>query len=146
MADPRKAVSFSGIGREVVTFLAGGAGAAQITYSATAEGGSAAVGKAVTLSAAGTVALAADGESVIGKLVRVESDGVCAVQVAGFMTLPGGNGAALTLGKAIVGAADAGGAPGCVREVNTGVAAELGRSRGYIVDAGTPAATVVKLP
>ncbi len=144
MADPRYAVSFDGVGLETATFKAGGAGNAQISYSASAANGSAAVGKAVTLSAAGTVALAADGEAIVGKLLKVEPDGACLVQIGGFCKLPGGNGAALTLGKKIVGAADAAGLPGYIREVNTGAAAELGVATGKIVDAGTPASTIVQ--
>ena len=144
MADPRLAVSFKGIGIETASFKAGGAGGAAIAYSATSEGGSAAVGKAVTLSAAGTVALAADAEAVIGKLLKVEPDGICLVQIGGFCTLPGGNGAALTLGKRIVGAADAGGNPGFIREC-AAAAGEYVVARGFIVDVGTPASTVVWL-
>ena len=142
MADPRLAVSLDGVDAKYESFLADGV---TITYSATSEGGSAVVGRAVNFSAAATVQLAADASAVIGKLIRVESDGVCVVQTGGYMTLPGGVGAALTLSKKIVGAASAAPANGYIREVNTAAAAELGLARGFIVDAGTTTAVVVKL-
>lgn len=116
-----------------------------ITYSASEENGSAGVGLAVTLSAAETVALAADGEAVIGKLIKVEPDDKATVQVGGFMTLPGGDGASLTLGKKIVGAVDGSANEGYIREVDTDTAAELGVANGKIVNAATTTAVVVKL-
>lgn len=142
MADPRAAASFEGLDAEFATFKIDNS---TITYSATATNGSSVVGRAVTMSAAKTVALAADGNAVVGKLVAVESDNYATVQTEGFMTLPGGNGASLTLGKKIVGALNASSAPGFIREVATGTAAELGVARGYIVDAGTTTAVVVNL-
>lgn len=116
-----------------------------ITYSASEENGSAGVGLAVTLSAAETVALAADGEAVIGKLIKVEPDDKATVQVGGFMTLPGGDSASLTLGKKIVGAVDGSANEGYIREVDTDTAAELGVANGKIVNAATTTAVVVKL-
>jgi hypothetical protein len=71
MADPRNTVAFDDIGYEAQTFLIDNS---TITYSATATGGSASVGLAVTLSTHKTVALAGDGEFVLGKLIKVESD------------------------------------------------------------------------
>mgnify|MGYP001617310629 FL=1 len=131
MADPRLSVSFEEVGAEYATFKIDNS---EIVYSATSSGGAAAtmIGHAVALSAAGTVDLADDGEVVVGKLIKVESDNTCVVQIAGGMTLPGGNGASLTLGKKIVGAQDALSAKGHIREVATGTAAELGRCRGMI--------------
>lgn len=121
-----------------------------ITYSATAAGGSSKVDLAVTLNSSGTVETAADGEFVLGKLIRVEpapsgTAPQCVVQVDGYCTLPGGNGASLTRGKAIVGALNASGEEGYIREVATGTAAELGRQRGFIDDPSTTTAVVVKL-
>lgn len=116
-----------------------------ITYSATATGGSSKVGLAVTLNSSGLLETAADGEFVLGKLMRVEPDGTCEVQVGGYCTLPGGNGASLTRGKAIVGALNASSAEGYIREVATGTAAELGRQRGFISDPSTTTAVVVRL-
>lgn len=136
MADPRLAVGFEEIGAEFASFLIDDS---TITYLATAAGGSSQVGLAVTLSAADTIALVADAGAVLGKLVKVEKDGVATVQIAGGMTLAAGTGAALTLGKAIVGCLLVA-AKGYIREVNTAAAAQLGVCRGFIVDAGTTTA------
>lgn len=117
----------------------------QITYDATQEGGSSVVGRAVTITAAaGVISLAADGEFVLGRLVKVESDGKCTVQTGGVMELPGGTGASLTLGKAIVGDLLVA-AEGYIREVNTAVVAEIGVQNGKIWEATTTTAVVVKL-
>jgi hypothetical protein len=97
------------------------------------------------LSAAATVELVGDGEPVEGKLIEVTSDNFCVVQVGGYMTLPGGSSASLTLGKKIVGDLGASSAEGYIREVNTATAAELGLCRGRIIDAGTTTAVVVAL-
>jgi len=141
MADPRLAVAYEGLDADYATFKIDNS---TITYSATAAGGSAVVGRAVTFSTDDTVALVADGEAVIGKLISVESDNYARVQYCGFMTLPAGTGASLTLGKKIVGAllvAD----KGYIREVATGTAAELGLARGFIVNNDTTTAVVVNL-
>lgn len=116
-----------------------------ITYSPTAERGSASVDLAVTFSADDTVALAADGEAVVGRLHKVESDLKASVQTGGFTPLPAGSGASTTRGKKIVGALGAGNAKGRIREVNTAEAAELGVARGQIANAGTSTAIVVNL-
>lgn len=142
MADPRLSVAYQEIGAVFATFKIDDS---TITYSASSDGGSAVVGRAVTMSAADTIKLAPDGGAVIGKLIKVESDGMATVQIAGGMTLPGGNAASLTLGKKIVGAASAAPADGYIREVATGTAAELGLCRGFIVDAGTTTAVEVYL-
>lgn len=140
MADPRAAVDFEGIGYEAQTYLHDNT----IVYSATAANGSASVGLGVTIESANTVTLVGDGEGVLGKLIKVESDGFCVVQTGGHMTLPAGTGASLTVQKKIVGALLSS-AEGYIREVATGTAAELGLARGYIIDAGTTTAVVVKL-
>lgn len=142
MADPRNAVSFDGINATHETFLIDNS---TITYSATVTNGSSKVGLAVALSAAGTIETAGNGEEVLGKLIKVEADNKAVVQTGGYMTLPGGNGASLTLGKKIVGALNASSAEGYIREVATGTAAELGVARGMIIDAGTTTAVVVRL-
>ncbi|GIW06367.1 MAG: hypothetical protein KatS3mg060_1172 [Dehalococcoidia bacterium] len=142
MPNPRDTISFVGIGAEYVTFRIDNA---TITYDATQPGGSAVVGRAVGLSAAGTVELVANGDEVLGKLIAVEPNLTATVQTGGYCTLPGGQGASLTLGKRIVGALGPGNARGYIREVNTSVAAELGVARGLIVDASTASATVVRL-
>lgn len=96
------------------------------------EGNSDQVGLAVTLGDDDTVSLAGDGEFVLGKLLLVESDGHCSVQIGGYMKLPRGTGASVTRGKKIVGDLGPTSAEGYVREVATGTAAELGVARGWI--------------
>lgn len=114
-----------------------------ITYSATQTGGSAAVGKAVTL-VAGVLELAADGEAILGKLLKVEPDNTALVQISGFMTLPGGTGATLTQGARIVGDLLVA-AEGYIQAAASGTAAHHVVSRGFIVDASDTAAVVVYL-
>ena len=116
-----------------------------ITYSATAAGGSAQVGLAVTFSAADTVALTADADAVVGKLILVESDDKATVMTEGTMTLPGGDSATLTLGATIVGDLGAAAAKGYIRSAASGTAAELVKARGRIENAGTTTAVVVTL-
>jgi hypothetical protein len=142
MANPRDTVAFDGIAGVYATFEIDDD---TITYSATEENGSAVIGRAVTLSAAGTVALAADAEDVIGKLVKVEADDKATVQTGGYMELPGGDGATLTLGTKIVGDLGAASAKGYIRSAASGAAAELLVGRGFIVDATTTTAVVVCL-
>ena len=141
MADPRLAVDNEEV---AAVFASCKIDDSTITYSATEDGGSASVGLAVHLSAANTVELVGDGEAVYGKLMNVESDGICTVQVGGFMELPGGTSASLTLGKRIVGDLLVS-AEGYIREVDTAQAAELGVARGMITDAGTTTAVMVYL-
>ena len=119
--------------------------ASTIIYDASKAGGSAQVGLAVTFSAANTVALAADGDAVIGKLILVESDDKANVMTHGTMTLPGGASATLTLGAKIVGALGASSAKGYIRSAASGTAAELVKARGFIDNAGTATAVVVTL-
>ncbi len=116
-----------------------------ITYDATKAGGSAQVGLAVTLSADDTVALTADGNGVLGKLILVESDGKCNVMTEGTMTLPGGDSATLTLMGKIVGALGAASAKGYIRSAASGTAAELVLARGRIENNDTTTAVVVTL-
>jgi hypothetical protein len=140
MADPRAAANKVGIGYKAETFAHDNT----IVYSATVANGSASVGLAVSLESDETVTLAGDGENVLGKLIKVESDGFCVVQTEGYMTLPAGTGASLTAGSKIVGDLLVS-AEGYIRVVATGTAAELGVARGIIVDATTTTAVVVKL-
>lgn len=141
MSDPRLDVHYGEIDPLFLTFKIDNS---TITYSATATNGSSQVGLAVALSAAETVELAGDGEEIVGKLISVEADNYCTVQVKGTMTLPGGTGASLTVGKKIVGDLLVA-AEGYIREVATGTAAELGVARGMILDAGDTTAVVVLL-
>lgn len=143
MADPRKTVSFTRIGACDATYKIDNS---TITYDVTKAGGSAQVGLAVTLSADDTVALTADADAVLGKLIKVEADGYCTVQEAGHLDLPAGNGASVTRGKSIVGALGASSAKGYIREVNTAQAAELGKARGFIHNNATSTAIGVYLP
>lgn len=138
----RTNVSNIGVGGQYRTYKID---ASTITYSATAAGGSSQVGLAVTFSADDTVALTADGNAVIGKLILVESDGKCNVMTDGTMTLPGGDSATLTVGATIVGALGADSAKGYIRSAASGTAAELVKARGRIENNDTTTAVVVTL-
>lgn len=130
MADARSQVRHDGIGSLNVPFFIDNS---TITYDRTQPGGSAQVGFAVTMSSADkTVQLVGDGEAVVGKLISVEKDGVANIQIAGYMELPGGVSAALTLGKKIVGDLGPSSAKGYIQEVATDTAAQLGVARGFI--------------
>lgn len=142
MADPRKRQVFDGLHARYATYAIDNS---TITYSATTAGGSAQAGLAVTLSADGTVGLIGDGEALEGKLIEVYADNFAKVQVGGFCTLPGGSGASLTRGKAVVGDLGSNSAEGYIREVATATAAELGVQRGRLVEVGTATAVVVDL-
>jgi hypothetical protein len=144
MADPRLAVGWEGINEVNASFIADGS---TITFSATAAGGSSQVGSAVTLAAdGGSVSLIGDGEFLLGKLISVEDDDVCNVQINGHMTLPAGDGvASLALGKRLVGDLGAAAAEGFIREVATGTAAEMGVARGYTLDDSTLTAVEIML-
>lgn len=142
MSNPRNVVNYDGILPEVVTFKIDDS---TITYDATEENGSAQVGLAVNLSTDDTIRLVSDGEVVVGKLLKVEADDKASVQVGGYMTLPGGASATLTLGEMIVGALGAEDAKGYIRVVATATAAELGHCRGMIINNDTTTAVVVRL-
>ena len=125
-----------------------------ITYDATKANGAATtmIDKAVTFSADDTVALCADGDAVVGKLISVTADLKCSVRVKGFVTLPGGASATLTRGKKIVGALGASSAKGYIRDVvvaaGTYAAAEANeaqKARGMIINVGTTTAVGVLL-
>lgn len=141
MSDPRADVDLVGIGYRAETFKIDNS---TITYSATEDNGSAQVGLAVTLSAAETVALAADAEAIIGKLIEVTKDNMAVVQTKGYCTLPGGTSATLTLGSAIVGDLLVA-AKGYIRSSDGSTAAEIIAQRGKIINAGTTTAVVVDL-
>lgn len=140
MADPRKVVVWSAVG-DYVTVKADGS---TIVYSATEPYGSTAVGKAVTPSAADTVALAGDGEPILGRLEKVGPDGYCTVKWRGDVKLPGGTGATLTLGSQIVGDL-LGSDKGYIRSAASGTAGELILCRGFIVNAANTSAVDVLL-
>lgn len=130
MADPRSEVVFDDIGFVAITYEHDDT----VVFDAAEVGGSAQVGLAVTLESNKTVSLVGDGESVEGRLVKVESDGFCVVQTHGYMKLKRGTSATLTAGKKIVGDLLAS-AEGYIREVATATAAELGVARGRVIDA-----------
>src|SRR5690349_16278938 len=131
MADPRNKVEFKGlvpIGDGDLTFKTDNS---TILYDDDEPGGSVSVGLAVTMSADDTVALAADGDAVIGQLLKVEADNKATVRVKGCVELPAGTGATLTRGSAIVGALLSS-AKGYIRSAASGTAAELVKARGMI--------------
>lgn len=142
MANPRLAVDFEGIDGHYTGFTIDGT---TITWSTTANRGSAVVDRAVALAGAGIVKLAADGERVIGRLERVESDGVCTVQDGGYTTLPGGTAATLTNGSNFVGALN-GGNPGYIRTAAPATLADVqATNANTIVDSTTATAVKVRL-
>lgn len=118
-----------------------------IVFDDDVAGNSAQVGKAVTLTgeAAETVSLVGDGERITGKLLKVEGDGFCVVQTKGYMTLPGGDSATLTVGSAIVGDLGAASAEGFIQTSAAGTAALAQAARGEIIDASDTANVVVHL-
>jgi hypothetical protein len=145
MANPRNVISHAGVFRQTEKYRID---ASTITYDATAEHGSPHAGpsdgKAVRLSANDTVALATDGSFVLGKLILVESDGVCTVQVGGYCTLPKGTGATFILGVGVVGAVLSA-APGYVRGAASATAAELALQNGKVHDTAPTNDVWVKL-
>jgi hypothetical protein len=144
MPNPRNIINFDEVDVKYRTFKIDNS---TITYDATKAYGSAQAGVklAVTLSPDGTVALAADGDAVIGRLEKVEADLKASVAVGGCLAFKGGNAAPLTRGKKIVGALDPGTNKGFVRDVNTAVAAELGKARGAIYDLADTNNVIVEL-
>lgn len=142
MANPRLVTDYEGIDGHYTGYLID---ASTITFSTTANRGSAVVDRAVALSGAGIIKLAADGERVIGRLERVEPDGVATVQDGGHTTLPGGTSATLTNGTAFVGALN-GGNPGYIRSVAAATLAEVAvGGASQIIDATTATAVKVRL-
>lgn len=150
MADPRLGISHEGNNPVYETFIIDDS---EIEYDAGEAGGSDKVGLAVTLtSTANVVSTVADGEKVLGKLIKVEADNRCTVQIGGGMTLPGGTSASLTVGKKIVGDLLSS-AEGYIREVADPTTVdptlaqllELNDSRGLICDASTTTAVEVIL-
>ncbi len=132
MADPRGTVTFNEVGDyDAYTFVIDNS---TIVYDGAKKGGSAGVGLAVSLSASKTVQLVADGDAITGKLIEVFSDNVATVKVGDVLILPGGTGATLTPGSAIVGALGAASARGYIRSAASGTAAELVKCRGSILD------------
>ena len=140
MSDPRADVRFDDIEANRVTMDYG----SSIVYSATVANGSSQVGLAVRVSTDKTVELTQDATNVFGKLLTVYPD-YCVVQWRGFMKLPSGASATLTIGAPIVGDLDSA-AEGYIRVAASAQAAELLVARGIIVDNDDTANVVVYLP
>jgi hypothetical protein len=108
-----------------------------IVFSALSVNGAAAtmIGKAVTYAASAddTVALTSDGDAIVGKLLKVEPDGACTVQIAGYTTLPAGASATVTRGRKQVGALGAASAKGYIRDAASATAAEQARRGPFAV-------------
>jgi hypothetical protein len=113
MATGRQDVDFEGVDPVVLPFKIDNS---TIVWS-DVERGSVSIDLAVKLVSARTIALVVDGDSILGKLLKVEADGFASVQVGGGCTLPAGNAAAVTAGKKIVGALGAAAAKGYIRDV-----------------------------
>lgn len=113
-----------------------------IVYDQMKTNGSVSVGLAVGMTASKTVGLVTDGMPIRGKLMKVESDGKCAVQCGGTNEFAPGTGAAVTPGKKAIGAALAG-APGYVRE--TANDAEAAKSVATIEGSETATAIILDL-
>lgn len=132
--DPRNVISLESIDANYVTLIPDGT---TIVFDITQLDGAAVatIGQAVSLSGNSTVQLASDAQGVIGRLVSVEADLKCTVQFEGFMRLPGGSSATLTLGSRIVGALGAASAKGFIRSASGSAAAEIILMAGRIIDA-----------
>lgn len=142
MANPRGVVDYMGIGFRAITMIADGT---TIAFNSALANGSAAVGLAVQVTGNNTAALAADASEIIGRLERVEADGMAVIQIEGGCELPAGNGATVTAGSKIVGALGAASAPGYIRNVAGATAAEGAVARHTILDATTSTAVKVML-
>lgn len=142
-ATGRLAIGFDDQRYNAQTFWADGT---TIVFSASAPNGSVSVGLAVTF-AAGTdvVGLCADGDAIVGKLLKVEPDGACTIQNKGNCTFPAGNAATVTPGLKAVGALGTAAAKGYIRNVNSATAAELAKMGPWIWDNVTLTAVVVDL-
>lgn len=137
MVNPRDDIRFDGLNPRYRTYKHD----STIVYDSTVAGGAAQVGLAVTLTGEldGVVSTVADGERVSGKLLKVESDGFCRVQVGGVVELPAGTSATITVGSTIVGDL-LGAAEGYIQ---TGTTA--GSARGEILNNDTTTAVVIDL-
>lgn len=137
MSDPRNRISHRGlvpVGDGDLPFHTDNS---TILYDEDEPGGSAQVGLAVALSGNNTVALTADGDAVLGELIRVEADNKATVRVKGVIFPPAGASATVTRGTKVVGALgpfSGGTSRGYVRSAASGTAAELLKGRGVIYD------------
>lgn len=147
----RNQVSYEGLRYDAITKKIDNS---TITFDATKANGSAAVGLAVTIvpGTVDAVALVADGDRVLGKLLKVEADGFCTIQDTGFISLPAGASAAVNPGQPIVGALGASSAKGYIREAvaiggsyTQSQLVERAKARGVIHNAETTTAVWVDL-
>jgi hypothetical protein len=139
----RIAVGFDDQRYDAQTFWADGV---TIIFDVRQPNGSAAVGRAVSFGAAAdTVALCADGDAIVGKLLKVEPDGACTVQNKGNTTLPAGAGATCTPGRRQIGALGPATARGYIRDANPAAPAELARMGPHCWDNVDMANVVVDL-
>lgn len=147
----RNQVAYEGIRYDAITKKIDNS---TITFDATKANGSAAVGLAVTIvpGTVDAVALVADGDRVLGKLLKVEADGFCTVQDTGFVSLPAGSGATVTPGQPVVGDLGASSAKGYIRDAvaigSSFAQAELverSKARGVIHNAETTTSVWVDL-
>lgn len=141
MANPRDVVDYTDIDATYETYKIDNS---TITYSATQTNGSAQVGLAVMLSTDDTVALTLDAVRVAGKLIKVEADLKATVQTGGYMKLPSGAGATLTIGSGIVGDLDTA-ARGYIRVAAPATLAEVALQRGMIINNDDTANVVVRM-
>lgn len=142
MADNRLSIDHSEQFADYVTAIYDNS---TILYDKTKAGGSSQVGLAVSLSAADTIQLTADGDPIYGVLVSVEWDGKCTVQVGGFAQVAGGLSALLTNGLKVVGALGASSARGYVRAIAVATLADVAAGRGRIVNSTTATAVWIQL-
>lgn len=140
MANPRNTVRFDGLAQERQTYIADGV---TIVYDKTKPGGSLACGLAAKMSGNGILALVEDGDRVRGRIELVEADGKVALTDEGFVELPAGDGATVTVGTMIVGALGAAAAKGFIRNA---VAGDTFLKSGHeIIDVSVTTAVVVRL-
>jgi hypothetical protein len=125
MSDTRADVDFTGIAPISLTFDIDDD---TITYDKIKVGGSDGVGLAVELTGDHEVGLVSDNGVVLGKLIKVEADKKCTVQVGGAMKLPQGTSATVSVGNQVKGDLLVS-AKGYVQN------AAMGDGRGLILDA-----------
>ena len=119
-----------------------------ITFERGVGNGTSHVGRWCSLSADMTVQLAADGEGLVGKLLKVQANGLATLEFEGArMKADAGDGITLVRGRGIVGALGAASARGYVRNPvvtanATGIAERLA-ARGTVIDAAN---NIVRFP
>lgn len=113
-----------------------------IAYDVTQKNGSAHVGKAVMMTAEGTVGLATSGLEILGKLIKVEPDGFCNIQDEGYCEVPL-DGAIVYAGATygVVGGTTA----GSVKAATVVPAAGAIRTARAIQSSGTAGKVIIKL-